>query len=193
MPTIKAQLAPLRAASPSPAKPAATTASKSRAMTVPAVPVITTAPKASAAWVIPRPTTKFQFDPVAAMIELMTESPAIQKNQFAPERRVVATCPLLGDEAIADPGNGVDVVRLLGVALDLLAQPVDVGIDGAGLDLDLVTPDLAQQLTATDHLAGLRGQQGEEIELGQGEGEFLFSRQTLRLLVTMTEPEEPKR
>src|SRR5437588_9937779 len=135
MPTIKAQLAPLRAASPSPAKPAATTASKSRAMTVPAVPVITTAPKASAAWVIPRPTTKFQFDPVAAMIELMTESPAIQKNQFAPERRVVATCPLLGDEAIADPGNGVDVVRLLGGALDHHVYAVAEDSARAGLHL----------------------------------------------------------
>src|SRR2546430_10417153 len=62
---------------------------------------------------------------------------------------------------------------LLGVTLDLLAEPVDVGIDSAGLNFDLVTPDLAQQLPTTDHLAGLRGQQGEEIELGRRESDFL--------------------
>ena len=63
-------------------------------------------------------------------------------------------------------------MRLLRVTLDLLAQPVDVGVDGAGLDLDLIPPDLAQELPPADHLAGLRGQQGEQIELGQGQSDL---------------------
>ena len=65
---------------------------------------------------------------------------------------------LVGDEAVADPRYGVDVMRLLGVALDLLAQPVDVGVNGARLDLDLVAPHLAEQLATAHHLPGLRGQ-----------------------------------
>src|SRR2546430_17718587 len=76
---------------------------------------------------------------------------------------------LLCDEAVADPWDAVDVVGLLRVTLDLLAQPVDVGVDGAGLDLDLISPDLAQKLPPADNLAGLRGQQGEQVELGQGQ------------------------
>src|SRR5438105_13532286 len=52
---------------------------------------------------------------------------------------------LVGDEAVADPRNGVDVVRLFGVALDLLVQPVDVSADGARPDLDFVAPQPATQ------------------------------------------------
>src|SRR2546429_9749070 len=74
---------------------------------------------------------------------------------------------LVGDEAVADPRNGGDVVRLFGGALDLLAQPVDVGVDGARLDLDLVAPPLAPQLAPADHLAGLRRPQGQPVEPGQ--------------------------
>src|ERR1700693_1351139 len=64
---------------------------------------------------------------------------------------------LLRYEAITDARDRMNVVRLLGVALDLLAQPVNVSIDRAGLDLDLVAPDFAQQLATAHHLAGLRG------------------------------------
>src|SRR3989440_10002369 len=76
---------------------------------------------------------------------------------------------LFGDEAVADARDGVDVVRLFRVALDLLAQPVDVRVHGARLDLDLVAPDLAQQLAAADDLARLRSEQRQEVELGQGQ------------------------
>src|SRR6266480_1314688 len=80
---------------------------------------------------------------------------------------------LVGDEAVADARDRVDVVRLLGVALDLLAQPVDMRVHGARLDLDLVAPHLAKQLAAADHLSGLRGQQRQEVELGQRQGDLL--------------------
>src|ERR1700694_587218 len=74
---------------------------------------------------------------------------------------------LVGDEAVADPRNRVDVVRLFGVALDLLAQAVDMGVDRARFDFDFVAPHFAEQLAAAHHLAGLRGQQRQEVELGQ--------------------------
>src|SRR3981081_73694 len=80
---------------------------------------------------------------------------------------------LIRYEAIPDPRDRVDEVWLFGVALDLLAQAVDVSVDGARLDLDLVAPHLAEQLAAAPPLAGLRGQQRQEIELGQRQGDFL--------------------
>src|ERR1700730_15627370 len=76
---------------------------------------------------------------------------------------------LFGYEAIADARDRVNVVRFLGVALDLLAQAVDVGIHGTGLDLDLVAPHLAQQFAAAHHLAGRRGPQRSKVEFGQGQ------------------------
>src|SRR5260370_1501551 len=80
---------------------------------------------------------------------------------------------LVRDEAVADARNRVDGVRLFGVALDLFAQAVDMGIDGARLDLDFVAPDLSQQFAAAHDLTGLRGQQRQEVELGQRQGDFL--------------------
>src|SRR5712692_8036623 len=80
---------------------------------------------------------------------------------------------LLRHEPVADPGNGVNVLRLLGIALDLLAQPVDVGVDRPRLDLDLVAPHLAQQLAAADDLARLGRQQRKQVELGEGQVDFL--------------------
>src|SRR5207245_7643156 len=80
---------------------------------------------------------------------------------------------LLRHEPVADPGNGVNVLRLLGIALDLLAQPVDVGVDRPRLDLDLVAPDLAQQLAAADDLARLGPQQRKQVELGVVHVDFL--------------------
>src|SRR6184192_1186104 len=118
MPTIKAQLAPLRAASPSPAKPAATTASKSRAMTVPVVPVITTEPKASAACraalrgVARRPSEGVEqvWSQHPSRINRVSEGWRRTDARRQPSVRGVKLLgsELLGDEAIADPGNGVD-------------------------------------------------------------------------------------
>src|SRR5438552_4504531 len=77
---------------------------------------------------------------------------------FGPYSSTSRSIELVGDEAVADPRNRVDVVRLFGVALDLLAQPVDMRVHGARLDLDLVAPYLAKHLAAAAHLSGLPGQ-----------------------------------
>ena len=55
-------------------------------------------------------------------------------------------------EAVPDPGNRVDICRLLCVRLDLATQAVDVCVHRACLDLDLVPPDATQQLAAAHHL-----------------------------------------
>ena len=54
----------------------------------------------------------------------------------------------LAEEFIPDPVHGDDVLRLGGRLLDLLAEPRDVIINGAGEGIILVTPDLIKQLLA---------------------------------------------
>ena len=60
---------------------------------------------------------------------------------------------LVKGEAVPDARHRVDVARTLGVHFDLLAKPVDVGVDGAGLDVHLVAPDVAEQVGAAEHVA----------------------------------------
>src|SRR5438309_11952103 len=72
-------------------------------------------------------------------------------------------------EAVADAGNAVNVPRPLRVHLNLLAQPVNVRVHCAGLDFHVVSPDLAQQVTAAEHLPRPGAEQGQNIELSDGE------------------------
>src|SRR5579859_1191713 len=67
----------------------------------------------------------------------------------------------------------MDVGRLLGVGFDLAAEAVDVGVDRAGLDLDLVAPDATEQFTAAHDLPGPRREQSEQVELREREHHFL--------------------
>ena len=63
-------------------------------------------------------------------------------------------CGALPGEPVPDSRHRVDVRRLLRVRLDFATQPVDVRVDRAGLDLDLVSPDAAEQLSAAHDLTG---------------------------------------
>src|SRR5258708_4401578 len=84
-------------------------------------------------------------------------------------RFLVPTQPSVDREAVADPRHRVDVLRLLRVDLDLLAQPVDVSVDGSGLDVDVVAPNIAQQLRAAEDLARAGREQRQHVELGDGQ------------------------
>src|SRR5258708_18591901 len=57
-------------------------------------------------------------------------------------RFLVATQPSVDRETVADAGHRVDVLRFLRVDLDLLAKAIDMSIDGSGLDVDVVAPDI---------------------------------------------------
>jgi hypothetical protein len=63
-------------------------------------------------------------------------------------------CGALPGEPVPDSRHRVDVRRLLRVRLDFATQPVDVRVDRASLDLDLVSPDAAEQLSAAHDLTG---------------------------------------
>src|SRR6266849_3529896 len=69
-------------------------------------------------------------------------------------------------ESIAHPVHGLNPARLVGVALDLMAQAGNMVIDGAGRRESRVTPDDIEKALARDRLARRPGQQPEH-------GEFL--------------------
>ena len=60
---------------------------------------------------------------------------------------------------------------MLGIVLDLGAQPLHVDVDQAGVGGVLVAPHLLQQGLAAEHLHRLAGQGHEEVELQRSEGD----------------------
>src|SRR4051794_31357082 len=71
-------------------------------------------------------------------------------------------------EAVADPAHGEEVLRLLGVALDLLAQVADVDVDRARVAVRAVAPDASEQHVARPDAARVRRERGEDLELDVG-------------------------
>src|SRR6185312_14223937 len=72
-------------------------------------------------------------------------------------------------EAVADAVQRLDHLEVVVDRLELLAQPLDVAVDGAVVDIDLVViGGVHQRVAALDH-AGARRQRLENQELGDGE------------------------
>ena len=61
----------------------------------------------------------------------------------------------------------------LEVALDLPAQVADMNVDDASLDGVFVAPDRVQDLLPAEHLSGVAGKKGQQVELGVGQLDFL--------------------
>src|SRR5258708_25210788 len=61
-------------------------------------------------------------------------------------------------EAVAETGHADDVLRLLHIRLDLFAQATHVGVDGAGLNLAHIPPDILQHPLSADDLPRMRGE-----------------------------------
>src|SRR6478609_9506293 len=59
--------------------------------------------------------------------------------------------PSVVAEPVADSAHGEDVLRLLGVALELLAQVPDVDVDRAGVAERGVAPHALEQHVAREH------------------------------------------
>src|SRR6201995_5736452 len=72
-------------------------------------------------------------------------------------------------EPEADPAHGGDVAGAVGVVAELAAEPGDVHVQGLGRRPPLGVPDLAHDLLAGDHLAGVPEQDPEQVELLGGE------------------------
>src|SRR6185437_15436426 len=70
-----------------------------------------------------------------------------------------------GIEAIALAANRLNMAGILRIALELLPDPGDVHVDGAGGDVGAVLPNFAQQLLARDHAMAVINQIAQELQL----------------------------
>ena len=66
-------------------------------------------------------------------------------------------------QPVADAGLGEDVVRALGIGLDLLPQLAH--LDAQILRIGELVPQLAEQISMRQHLAGVLHQHAQELEL----------------------------
>src|SRR3954468_11841172 len=57
-------------------------------------------------------------------------------------------------ERVAGAAHGADRI-LLAAGVEQLAQPADMHIDGALVDVDVTAPDAVEQLLAAEHAAGM--------------------------------------
>src|SRR5262245_32878662 len=75
-------------------------------------------------------------------------------------------------EAVADAAHGEQVLRVLRVGLELLAQVPDVDIDGAGVAVCRVAPDVFEQHFPGEHAArgARKGRQDLELDIGELHG-----------------------
>src|SRR5713226_5163698 len=78
-------------------------------------------------------------------------------------------------ESVAHPVHGLNPARLVGVALDLVAQAGDMVIYGAGRRESRVAPDDVEKSLPRDRLARRPGQEPEHGEFLGGEMQRLFS------------------
>src|SRR6266850_4072745 len=86
----------------------------------------------------------------------------IQHSSFPSSRRLRLV-------SIAHPVNRIDPVELRIGRLELLADPLDVAVDGALADVVVVRVALARELPARLDVAGMSDQRLEHEELGDGE------------------------
>src|SRR5215212_4224390 len=74
----------------------------------------------------------------------------------------------LFDEAVADPMNRNDVLRLRWVRFDFLTQPGDMIINRAGNGTALISPNFVQQLIACDDFTATPNQVAQDLKLASG-------------------------
>src|SRR3954452_22271250 len=101
-----------------------------------------------------------------------TMKPKINASRLRSDR--IRTCAiLLVAEAVADAAHREDVLGLLGVRLELLAQVADVDVDRAGVAVGRVAPHSRQQHVAREDAPGARRERAEDLELDERGGDDL--------------------
>src|SRR5258708_33230468 len=71
-------------------------------------------------------------------------------------------------EGVAGTTHGADRI-LLAAGIEQLAQPADVDVDGALVDIDVAAPDAVEQLLAREHAAGMLEEEFEQAIFGRAE------------------------
>src|SRR4051794_18803229 len=79
----------------------------------------------------------------------------------------------LWPQPVADAPDGLDVARLLGLALDLRTQAADVNRDRRRVAVEREAPHLLHELIAREDLAGVAREEEQEIELALRERDLL--------------------
>src|SRR5215217_4391504 len=92
-----------------------------------------------------------------------TMRPMISASRLRSDR--IRTRLLLVAEAVADAAHCEDVLGLLGVGLELLAQMADVDVDRPWIAVGRVSPHAREQHVAREHAPGGRGERAEDLEL----------------------------
>ena len=99
------------------------------------------------------------------------------KDAFARSASVGITVQTKGAqsflEAVADAVERFDHVEVVVDGLEFLAQPLDVAVDGAVVDIDLVVVGGIHQRVAAFHHAGAGGQRLQDQEFGDGQRDRL--------------------
>src|SRR3990167_560311 len=72
-------------------------------------------------------------------------------------------------QLVARTAHGEDQLRPHRVGLELVAQAVDVGGDGVFVAVVAVAPDGVEQLRAREHVARVRREVQQQVELQRGE------------------------
>src|SRR5271163_3360499 len=72
-------------------------------------------------------------------------------------------------KTIADAVQRLDHIEVVVACLELLAQPLDVAVDGAVVDIDLIVISRVHQGVAALHHAGAARQRVQDQKLGDGE------------------------
>src|SRR3954470_12841743 len=92
-----------------------------------------------------------------------TMRPNMSASRLRSDR--IRTRLLLVAEAVADAAHREDVLRLLGVRLELLAQVADVDVDGARVAIGRVAPHAREEHVAREHAPRARGERAQDLEL----------------------------
>jgi len=87
----------------------------------------------------------------------------------APAARLILLGRVAGRfEGVAGRADGPDQI-VLALAVERLAEPPDVDVDGALVDIGIVAPHRVDELVAREHPPGMLHQEPEEAELGRAE------------------------
>src|SRR5690606_10466309 len=107
-----------------------------------------------------------------------------RRARSARRRARSARCSGLVDlEHVAEAALGLDH-GLFGVLVELAAQVRDVGLHDAGVAVEVVLPDVVEDLRLRQHAVGVEHEVAQQLELGWGELDLVVAdRDLVRVLV----------
>jgi len=100
-----------------------------------------------------------------------TDQQGVHDRLPTPRRTASGGTTTAVDHAVADTAHGFDERGAVG-RRQRLAQALDVHVDGALLDEDVVAPDAVQQLRARVHAVGVPHEEVQQAELGRPDAQL---------------------